>query len=53
MYSQMRNTQERVSIRKKLNRNVIVNPSRKIKAMGLSSCQGLCITYHLHSKKFC
>jgi hypothetical protein len=27
--------------------------TKKIKAMGMSACQGLCITYHLHSKAFC
>ena len=25
----------------------------KVEAMGMSACQGLCITYHLHSKAFC
>lgn len=53
MYAQIRTKQEREYIRKNLNRNVQVNPDRKIKAMGLSACQGLCITYHLHSKRFC
>lgn len=39
-----------------LNRNRIEEPTKKtaaIKAMGLSACQGLCITYNLHKKKFC
>lgn len=38
-----------------LNRNRIGDkPSNKtIKAMGMSACQGLCITYGLHSKRFC
>lgn len=39
----------------RLNRNQISDPIQKnvIKAMGLSACQGLCITYNLHSKRFC
>lgn len=42
-------------IMKLLNKNRIENqlPNKKIKAMGLAACQGLCITYHLHSKAFC
>lgn len=38
-----------------LNRNRIGDqPKNKVvKAMGLAACQGLCITYHLHSKAFC
>ncbi len=38
-----------------LNRNKISDrPSDKtIKAMGMAACQGLCITYGLHSKRFC
>lgn len=50
-YSQNQN----VRIMKSLNKNRIVNPSQKkeIKAMGLAACQGLCITYHVHSKAFC
>lgn len=50
-YSQNQN----VRIMKSLNKNRIVDPSQKkeIKAMGLAACQGLCITYHLHSKAFC
>ena len=44
-----------VRIMKSLNKNRIVDPSQKkeIKAMGLAACQGLCITYHVHSKAFC
>ncbi len=39
----------------RLNRNQTSDSTQKkvIKAMGLSSCQGLCITYNLHSKRFC
>lgn len=39
----------------RLNRNKIGDcPSNNsIKAMGMSACQGLCITYNLHSKRFC
>lgn len=39
----------------RLNRNVIgdSSPNKIVKAMGLSACQGLCITYNLHSKRFC
>lgn len=50
-YSQNQN----VRIMKSLNKNRIVDPSQKkeIKAMGLAACQGLCITYHVHSKAFC
>lgn len=50
-YSQNKN----VRIMKSLNKNRIVDPSQKkeIKAMGLAACQGLCITYHVHSKAFC
>ena len=50
-YSQNQN----VRIMKSLNKNRIVAPSQKkeIKAMGLAACQGLCITYHVHSKAFC
>ena len=40
-------------IRSSLNKNVIVHTDKTIKAMGMSACQGLCITYHLHSKAFC
>ena len=49
-YSQNQN----VRIMKSLNKNRIVDPSQKkeIKAMGLAACQGLCITYHVHSKAF-
>ena len=38
-----------------LNKNIIRDQiqTKKIKAMGLAACQGLCITYHLHSKAFC
>lgn len=40
-----------------LNRNWIREPKikieKEIRAMGLAACQGLCITYNLHSKKFC
>lgn len=38
-----------------LNKNKIGDQlqTKKIKAMGMSACQGLCITYHLHSKAFC
>lgn len=38
-----------------LNKNRIGDQlqTKKIKAMGMSACQGLCITYHLHSKAFC
>ncbi len=36
-----------------LNKNVILGGSKTVKAMGLAACQGLCITYHLHSKSFC
>ena len=38
-----------------LNRNVIGDrhQTKNIKTMGLAACQGLCITYHLHSKAFC
>lgn len=40
-----------------LNRNKITENKSKseieIKAMGLSACQGLCISYGLHSKRFC
>ena len=53
MYKQLRAIPVRDTIGKTLNKNVLINPNKKIKAMGLSSCQGLCITYHLHSKKFC
>lgn len=42
-----------IQIRTTLNSNVIVGADKKIKAMGMSACQGLCITYHLHSKAFC
>lgn len=50
-YSQDKN----VRIMKSLNKNRIADPSQKkeIKAMGLAACQGLCITYHVHSKAFC
>ena len=50
-YSQNQN----VRIMKSLNKNRIVDLSQKkeIKAMGLAACQGLCITYHVHSKAFC
>lgn len=44
MYSQIRSS---------LNKNVIANTDKTIKAMGMAACQGLCITYHLHSKAFC
>lgn len=39
----------------RLNRNRIDDKStnKVIKTMGLSACQGLCITYNLHSKRFC
>lgn len=48
-------TQRRIRTISTLNRNRIGDkPSDKsIKAMGLSACQGLCITYNLHSKRFC
>lgn len=38
-----------------LNRNRIGDKKtdKTIKAMGMSACQGLCITYGLHSKRFC
>lgn len=39
-------------IMSRLNRNLICDIST-IKAMGMSACQGLCITYNLHSKRFC
>lgn len=50
-YSQNQN----VRIMRSLNKNRIADSSQKkeIKAMGLASCQGLCITYHVHSKAFC
>ena len=42
-------------IKRTLNRNRIGNQSqeRLIQTMGLSACQGLCITYNIHSKAFC
>lgn len=48
-------SQRRIRTISTLNRNRIGNkPSDKtIKAMGLAACQGLCITYNLHSKRFC
>ncbi len=43
------------SVLRTLNRNRIGKQpkSKVVKAMGLAACQGLCITYHLHSKAFC
>ena len=40
---------------KVLNRNRITdkNSDKVVKAMGMAACQGLCITYALHSKAFC
>lgn len=39
----------------RLNSNRGGEPGQRIttKAMGMAACQGLCITYNLHSKKFC
>lgn len=39
----------------RLNQNRIEDKTSHnvIKAMGLSACQGLCITYNLHTKRFC
>ena len=44
-----------MGIMNSLNKNRITDPvkEKRIKAMGLSACQGLCITYHVHSKAFC
>lgn len=49
------NTQARRRTISRLNKNRIGDPGRtkQIKAMGLAACQGLCITYNLHSKRFC
>lgn len=43
------------SVLRTLNKNRIGEQpkSKVVKAMGLAACQGLCITYHLHSKAFC
>lgn len=50
-YSQNQNAR----IMKSLNKNRIADQSsnKEIKAMGMSACQGLCISYHIHSKAFC
>lgn len=44
-----------VGVMTALNRNRIEETTKKpaIKAMGMSACQGLCITYGLHVKRFC
>ena len=43
----------RTMFRLNRNRNEDNSSNKVIKAMGLSACQGLCITYNLHSKRFC
>jgi len=30
-----------------------VKEDEKVYSMGMAACQGLCITYNLHSKRFC
>ena len=49
------NNPTRANIMASLNKNRIGNQLQhsKVEAMGMSACQGLCITYHLHSKAFC
>lgn len=44
---------KRVISRLNRNRKGEIDSNTVIKAMGMSSCQGLCITYNLHSKRFC
>ena len=43
----------RIMSRLNLNRIGDISTNKTIKAMGMSACQGLCITYNLHSKRFC
>ena len=39
-----------------LNKQAILDHPKgndKVYSMGMAACQGLCITYNLHSKRFC